>query len=112
VVYLLLFGYGLLIDESSDANFVPVNGADNWLHLGLAVAMVALGLIPDNGERRPQRPRERDRVDDYPGGRDRPADADRDRTPVGRAHGDTGRPDHEDLPDRQRRRRRLRRSRS
>jgi hypothetical protein len=28
----------------SDANFVPVNTADNWLHLALGVGMIALGL--------------------------------------------------------------------
>lgn len=44
VVYLVLFIYGLVIDHDSSANFVPVNGADNWLHLGLAVAMIALGV--------------------------------------------------------------------
>jgi hypothetical protein len=43
VVYLVLFIYGLVIDHDSSANFVPVNDADNWLHLGLAVAMIALG---------------------------------------------------------------------
>jgi hypothetical protein len=43
VVYLVLFIYGLAIDHDSSANFVPVNDADNWLHLGLAVAMIALG---------------------------------------------------------------------
>ena len=43
IVYLLLFIYGLVIDHDSSANFVPVNDADNWLHLGLAVAMIALG---------------------------------------------------------------------
>jgi hypothetical protein len=43
VVYLVLFIYGLVIDHHSSANFVPVNDADNWLHLGLAVAMIALG---------------------------------------------------------------------
>jgi hypothetical protein len=42
VVYLVLFIYGLVIDHDR-ANFVPVNDADNWLHLGLAVAMIALG---------------------------------------------------------------------
>ena len=42
-VYLLLFVYGLVINHDSSANFVPVNDADNWLHLGLAVAMIALG---------------------------------------------------------------------
>jgi hypothetical protein len=43
VVYLVLFVYGLVIDHHSSANFVPVNDADNWLHLGLAVAMIGLG---------------------------------------------------------------------
>jgi len=45
IVYLLLFIYGLVIDHDSSANFVPVNNADNWLHLGLAVAMIALGAL-------------------------------------------------------------------
>jgi hypothetical protein len=35
----------VLIDLSSSANFVPVNDADNWLHLVLGLAMVALGLL-------------------------------------------------------------------
>jgi hypothetical protein len=43
VVYLVLFVYGLVINHDSPANFVPVNDADDWLHLGLAVAMIALG---------------------------------------------------------------------
>jgi Domain of unknown function (DUF4383) len=43
VVYLALFIYGLVINHDSSANFVPVNDADNWLHLGLAIAMIALG---------------------------------------------------------------------
>ncbi|SFW65007.1 DUF4383 domain-containing protein [Amycolatopsis australiensis] len=44
-VYLVLWLYGLLIDHGSDANFVPVNTADNWLHLVLGVGMIALGLL-------------------------------------------------------------------
>jgi hypothetical protein len=44
VIYLLLFIYGLVIDHDSSANFVPVNDADNWLHLILAVAMIGLGV--------------------------------------------------------------------
>lgn len=44
VVYLALWLYGLLIDHGSDANFVPVNTADNWLHFGLGVGMIGLGL--------------------------------------------------------------------
>jgi len=45
VIYALLFVYGLLVDHRSDANFVPLNDADNWLHLILAIGMVALGLV-------------------------------------------------------------------
>ena len=45
IVYLVLFAYGLAIDHDSDANFVPVNDADNWLHLGLGMGMILLGLI-------------------------------------------------------------------
>ena len=44
VVYLVLWIYGLLIDQSSSANFVPVNTADNWLHFVLGAAMVTLGV--------------------------------------------------------------------
>jgi hypothetical protein len=44
VIYLVLFIYGLVIDRRSTANFVPLNDADNWLHLILAVAMIGLGL--------------------------------------------------------------------
>ncbi|MHA7141914.1 DUF4383 domain-containing protein [Arthrobacter sp. Sr33] len=45
IIYLVLWVYGLLIDQDSTANFVPVNSADNWLHLFLGVAMVGLALI-------------------------------------------------------------------
>ncbi len=45
VIYLVLTVYGLLIDHESPANFVPVNAADNGLHLVLGVAMLALGLL-------------------------------------------------------------------
>ncbi|MGW7262139.1 DUF4383 domain-containing protein [Streptomyces sp. NPDC054842] len=44
-VYLVLWLYGLLIDHSSDANFVPVNTADNWLHFFLGIGMIALGFF-------------------------------------------------------------------
>lgn len=45
IVYLLLGLYGSAIEHDSGANFVPVNTADNLLHFGLGIAMVALGLI-------------------------------------------------------------------
>ena len=48
-VYLVLWLYGLLIDFDSTANFVPVNTADNWLHLFLGVGMIALGLAFGRG---------------------------------------------------------------
>ena len=44
-VYLVLWLYGLLVDKSSPANFVPVNVADDWLHLALGAAMVGLGVV-------------------------------------------------------------------
>ncbi|MGB3481703.1 MAG: DUF4383 domain-containing protein [Mycobacterium sp.] len=43
-LYLGLWVFGLVIDHESPANVLPVNNADNWLHLGLGVAMVVLGL--------------------------------------------------------------------
>jgi hypothetical protein len=45
LIYLVLWIYGLVVDKGSDANFVPVNTADDWLHLVLGLGMVALGLI-------------------------------------------------------------------
>ncbi len=45
VVYLVLWLYGLVIDRASAANFVSLNTADNWLHLLLGVAMIALGAV-------------------------------------------------------------------
>jgi hypothetical protein len=46
IVYFVLWIYGLFTaDHASGANFVPLNNADNWLHLVLAVGMVALGLF-------------------------------------------------------------------
>ncbi|WKN49021.1 DUF4383 domain-containing protein [Nocardioides sp. Arc9.136] len=45
LVYLLLWVYGLAIGHGSDANFVPLNNADNWLHLVLALTMLGLGFV-------------------------------------------------------------------
>jgi hypothetical protein len=44
IIYLVLFIYGLVIDHDSSANFIPVNDADNWLHLILAIGMIGLGV--------------------------------------------------------------------
>jgi hypothetical protein len=45
VIYAVLWIYGLLVDQESAANFVPLNTADNWLHLVLAIGMIALGVM-------------------------------------------------------------------
>jgi len=45
VVYLALWLYGLVIDKGSQANFVPLNTADDWLHFVLGVGMIALGVV-------------------------------------------------------------------
>ena len=44
-IYLLLTVYGWVVDRHDDANFVPVDGADNWLHLVLGAGMIALALV-------------------------------------------------------------------
>ncbi|KOX08344.1 DUF4383 domain-containing protein [Micromonospora profundi] len=50
-IYLALWLYGLVVeglDEAGGANFLPVNNADNWLHLALGFGMIALGLLLSN----------------------------------------------------------------
>lgn len=44
-VYLVLWVYGLVVEKDSVANFAPTNHADDWLHFGLGVAMIGLGLL-------------------------------------------------------------------
>ncbi|HEU4722000.1 MAG TPA: DUF4383 domain-containing protein [Gemmatimonadaceae bacterium] len=43
-IYLVLWLYGLIVDKDGDANFVPLNAADDWLHFVLGVGMIGLGL--------------------------------------------------------------------
>lgn len=45
VAYLALWVYGLVTSETSSANFVPLNTADDWLHLVLGLGMVLLGVV-------------------------------------------------------------------
>lgn len=44
-VYLVLWLYGLFVGHASTANFVPLNNADDWLHLFLGLGMIALGFL-------------------------------------------------------------------
>ncbi len=45
VLYLVLWLYGLLVDDESGANFVPMNTADDWLHFVLGIAMIGGGFV-------------------------------------------------------------------
>ncbi|TCB96611.1 DUF4383 domain-containing protein [Micromonospora zingiberis] len=47
-IYLALWLYGWATEDESAANFIPVNGADDFLHLGLGFGMLALGLLLSN----------------------------------------------------------------
>ena len=40
-IYLVLFLLGIL----GGGEWIPVNDADHWLHLGLGVGMIALGYL-------------------------------------------------------------------
>ncbi|RCK69673.1 DUF4383 domain-containing protein [Desertihabitans brevis] len=49
IIYAVLFIYGLLVPQDSAANFVPLNLADDILHLVLAIGMVGLGVALTRG---------------------------------------------------------------
>jgi Domain of unknown function (DUF4383) len=45
LVYLVLFVYGAIWHGETGSNWIPVNWADNILHLALGVGMVATGVL-------------------------------------------------------------------
>ncbi|WFF10122.1 DUF4383 domain-containing protein [Micromonospora sp. WMMD1076] len=47
-LYLVLWLYGFAIDHDTTVNILPVNDADNWLHLFLGFGMLAAGLLLNN----------------------------------------------------------------
>jgi hypothetical protein len=47
-IYLVLWVYGLVVGPNQDANFVPVNNADDWLHFALGAGMIVLGFVARN----------------------------------------------------------------
>ena len=51
-IYLVLWLYGLVVDKASQANFVPLNTADDWLHFVLGVGMIGLGVVLGKNGRR------------------------------------------------------------
>jgi hypothetical protein len=48
-IYVVLFLLGIL----GGGDWVPINDGDNWLHLGLAVGLIALGLLTARDRERP-----------------------------------------------------------
>lgn len=53
LVYLVVWLYGLVAVGNDQLNIIPVNDADNWLHLVLAVGMVLLGIFVSREPRVP-----------------------------------------------------------
>jgi Domain of unknown function (DUF4383) len=45
IVYGVVWIYGATVSMDSQANFVPLNTADNWLHFLLFLTMVLLGIV-------------------------------------------------------------------
>ncbi len=45
IIYAAVLVYGLVIDQDSDANFLPVNDADNVLHAALVAGMLLLAVL-------------------------------------------------------------------
>jgi hypothetical protein len=52
VIYVVLFVYGLFVGNTSDANFVPINNADDVLHIVLAVGLLGAWFV--SKEKRPE----------------------------------------------------------
>jgi hypothetical protein len=44
-IYLVLFVYGAIFHGDAGSNWIPVNWADNVLHLALGAGMVVLGIV-------------------------------------------------------------------
>lgn len=42
IINLVLWGYGLIVDGGSGAAALPTNPADDWLHFGMGLAMIAV----------------------------------------------------------------------
>jgi hypothetical protein len=51
LIYSVLFIYGLFVGGGDDANFIPMNGADDVLHLVLAIVFIGAYFV--TGRERP-----------------------------------------------------------
>jgi Domain of unknown function (DUF4383) len=45
IIYPALFIYGLFVGGDDDANFIPMNGADDVLHLALAILFIGAYFV-------------------------------------------------------------------
>jgi hypothetical protein len=50
-IYLVLTVYGVLVDRHSQANFVPLDSADDWLHVALGLTMIGLAAALSQRDR-------------------------------------------------------------
>jgi len=57
IIYLVLWIYGLVAVGNDQLNFVPLNDADNWLHLVLAAGMILLSFVLNRDHRTATTPR-------------------------------------------------------
>jgi hypothetical protein len=49
LIYLVLFAYGAIWHGETGTNWIPVNWADNILHLALGAGMVVIGVALTKG---------------------------------------------------------------
>ncbi len=55
VAYGAVLAYGLVVDQESDANLLPINDNDNLLHIGLTAGLLVAGLVAVAVDRRGSR---------------------------------------------------------
>jgi Domain of unknown function (DUF4383) len=55
-IFLVLALYGFLLTERGVADVLPINRADDWLHLAVGVALIALAPLPTRRKRRKASP--------------------------------------------------------
>ena len=51
----VLWIFGLLVDRSSMANFLPLNAVDTWAYLVLAVVLIGLSFLSSNATSAPSK---------------------------------------------------------
>jgi hypothetical protein len=50
LIYIVLFIYGLFVGAGDDANFVPINNEDDWLHLVLGIVLLGGWYVSRTGD--------------------------------------------------------------